>query len=118
MAWMSFEATLETTMHSFSSAQMMLLSNDAPKTMSRPALSMSAVSSTMTGGLPGPAQMARLPLAMAAWTTPPPPVTTTKRMPEWFIHAWARSAVGWATHLMILRGPPAARIALLMSATL
>ena len=36
---------------------------------------MHAVSSTSTGGLPGPAQMARLPVCIAAFTTPGPPVT-------------------------------------------
>ena len=36
---------------------------------------MQAVSSTSTGGLPGPAQMARLPVCIAAFTTPGPPVT-------------------------------------------
>ena len=40
---------------------------------------MHAVSSTYTGGLPGPAQMARLPVCMAAFTTPGPPVTSSRR---------------------------------------
>ena len=40
---------------------------------------MHAVSSTYTGGLPGPAQMARLPVCIAAFTTPGPPVTSRMR---------------------------------------
>src|SRR5580765_6081896 len=96
---------------------MTLLSNDAPKTMSRPALSMSAVSSTTTGGLPGPAQMARWPDSIAAFTTPPPPVTTTRRMPGYRISAWALSTVGLATQATRFAGPPTATTALLISAT-
>ena len=79
---------------------------------------MSAVSSTTTGGLPGPAQMARLPLDIAACTTPPPPVTTTSRMPGCFISACALSTVGLAMQVIRFCGPPAATMALLMSATL
>ena len=41
----------------------------------RAARSRSAVSSTTTGGLPGPATMARLPLFIAARATAGPPVT-------------------------------------------
>src|ERR1022692_1966735 len=115
---MSWSATLDTTRHSFSSVQMMLLSNDAPNTTSRPALSMSAVSSTTIGGLPGPAQMARLPDSMAAFTTPPPPVTTTSRMPGCLISAWALSTVELAMQVRRLPGPPAATTALFRSATL
>ena len=81
MAALSWSATRSTTKISFSSTQMMLLSKPPPKTMSRPALSMSAVSSTTTGGLPGPAQMARLPLRMASFTTAGPPVTSNTRTP-------------------------------------
>src|SRR5213078_1044028 len=40
----------------------------------RAARFMHAVSSTQTGGLPGPAQIARLPVCIAAFTTPGPPV--------------------------------------------
>src|SRR6266545_77559 len=86
---MSASAIEETATTSFSSVQMMLLSVDAPRTISRAALSMSAVSSTTTGGLPGPAQIARFPLFMAAFTTSPPPVTTTSRTPECFISSCA-----------------------------
>ena len=69
IARMRASATPETTITSFSSTQMMLLSVEAPRTMWRAAFSMCAVSSTTAGGLPGPAQMARLPLAIAAFTT-------------------------------------------------
>ena len=101
-------ATLATTNTSFSSTQMMLLSVDAPRTMSRAALSMCAVSSTTTGGLPGPAQMARLPLAIAAFTTAPPPVTTSRRMPGWRITSCADSMVGFDRHVTTF-GRPARR---------
>src|SRR5438132_140832 len=101
---------------SFSSVQMMLLSVDAPQMMSRAALSMSAVSSTTAGGLPGPAQMARLPLAIAARTTSGPPVTTTRRTPGWRISSLADSMVGLATPATTFAGPPAAVIALLSRA--
>src|SRR5512137_2715808 len=118
MPWISWSATLETTRQHFSSVQMMLLSKEAPKTMSRAALSMSAVSSTTTGGLPGPAQMARLPDSIAALTTPPPPVTTTRRIPGCVIRVWALSTVGLAMQAIRFCGPPAATMALWMRATL
>ena len=54
---------------SFSTMQTMLLSSEAPSTMSFAARSRSAVSSTTAGGLPGPAAMARLPEFIAAFTT-------------------------------------------------
>ena len=94
----------------------MLLSKEAPKTMSEAAFSTSAVSSTTTGGLPGPAQMARLPLDMAALTTAPPPVTTITRMFGCFMSCPADSMVGSATHTTVLGGPPAATMALLSKA--
>jgi hypothetical protein len=57
----------------------------------------SAVSSTTTGGLPGPAAMARLPRVHgAATTTRGRPVTTSSRMPGCFISACADSMVGSA----------------------
>ncbi len=80
-------------------------------TTSRPAWAMSAVSSTTTGGLPGPAQTARLPLFMAARTTGVPPVTTSRRMSLWTMSAWADSSVGFATPVNRSAGPPAARMA-------
>ena len=51
-----------------------LLSKAPPAIMSQAAFFGSAVSSTITGGLPGPAQMDFLPDFMAAFTTPGPPV--------------------------------------------
>ena len=83
--------------------------------MSRPALSMSAVSSTTTGGLPGPAQTARLPLRMASCTTPGPPVTSNILTPGCFINACAVSMVGSITAVTRLAGPPAATMARLIS---
>ena len=106
-----------TAMSSFSSTQMMLLSREAPATISLPALAMSAVSSTTTGGFPGPAQIAFLPLFIAALTTPPPPVTTTSRTFGCFIISPAVSCVGSPMQQSRLRGPPAAAIALLRSRT-
>ena len=53
--------------------------------ISAAAFSMSAVSSTTTGGFPGPAAMTRFPAFMAAFTTAGPPVThnsATVRMVE------------------------------------
>jgi len=60
---------------SFSTTQMMLLSIDAPRTTSRPACARSAVSSTTTGGFPGPPAITRLPDLMATCATAAPPVT-------------------------------------------
>jgi len=78
----SASQTRSTTMISFSSAQMMLLSKDAPQTMSRAARAMSAVSSTTTGGLPAPAAIRRLSVCLrAASTTASPPVTVSRLMP-------------------------------------
>src|SRR5256885_2037531 len=95
---------------------MMLLSVDEPQTMSCAALSMSAVSSTTTGGLPGPAQMARLPLPIAALTTSGPPVTTTSRTPGWRISSFADSMVGFDTPVTTFAGPPSDMMALLSRA--
>src|SRR5581483_6016804 len=72
--------------------------------------------STTTGGLPGPAQMARLPLFIAALTTSPPPVTTTRRTPGCFISSCADSMVGLATPVITFGGPPAPTMALFSSA--
>ena len=115
IAALSRSATLSTTKISFSSVQMTLLSKPPPKVMSRPALSMSAVSSTTTGGLPGPAQTARLPLLMASLTTPGPPVTINSRMPGWRISSCALAMVGSAMAVSRLAGPPAPTTARLMS---
>src|SRR5437867_9948619 len=58
------------------------------------ALVRQAVSSTSTGGLPGPAQMARLPVFMAAATTPGPPVTQSRRTASCLHMALNESSVG------------------------
>ena len=94
MARISRSATVSTTRTSFSSMQTMLLSNEAPRTMSRPARSMSAVASTTAGGLPGPAVMARLSDLSASRTTAGPPVTSRTRTPGCVIRARAVSIVG------------------------
>ena len=118
MALMNLSATDSTTNASFSSVQMMLLSSDAPSTTLRAAFSMSAVSSTTTGGLPGPAQIARLPLLIAASTTPGPPVTTKSRTPGCLISACADSIVGSSIAVTRLGGPPACVMASLSSTML
>jgi hypothetical protein len=93
-------------MISFSATQTMQLSRLPPLTMPLAARVRSAVSSTTTGGLPGPAAIARLPLFMAAATTPGPPVTTSSRMPLCFISAPADSMVGSAIEVIRFSGPP------------
>ncbi len=72
----------------------MLLSSDAPRTIASAALPRFAVSSTIAGGLPGPAQIAFLPEFIACLTTTGPPVTTTIRTSGCFISACALSTVG------------------------
>ena len=79
IADMNASATLSSTNTCFSPIQSRLLSYAAPCTTQRAARSMSAVVSTSTGGLPGPAQIARLPVCIAAATTPGPPVTHNRR---------------------------------------
>ncbi len=56
-----------------------LLSNAAPSMIAFAARVGQQVSSTNTGGLPGPAQIARLPVCIAAFTTIGPPVTSSRR---------------------------------------
>ena len=53
-----------------------LLSKLQPSTISLAAFSISAVSSTTTGGFPAPAPIAFLPLDNTDLTTPGPPVAT------------------------------------------
>ena len=62
--------------------------------MQRAARSRSAVSSTTTGGLPGPATIARLACCMAALATPGPPVTQSRLMSRCLKMALAVSSVG------------------------
>ena len=78
-AAISLSAQESRTKISFSPTQRRLLSKAPPEMMSRAALSRSPVPSTKTGGLPGPAQIARLPHFMAAATTAGPPVTQSRR---------------------------------------
>src|SRR5664280_3318847 len=92
----------------------MLLSNEAPRTMSRAARSTSAVASTTAGGLPGPAVIARLSVRSASRTTAGPPVTSRTRTPGWLISARAVSIVGVGTAVTRFGGPPAPTIARLM----
>ncbi len=106
------EATANT---SFSTMQTMLLSSEAPSTMSLAARSRCAVSSTTAGGLPGPAAMARLPEFIAARTTAGPPVTTSRRTFLCFISACAESIVGSASAHSRFSGPPAETMASLSS---
>ena len=63
-----------------------------------------------SGGLPGPAQIARLPLVIAWRTTPLPPVTASRRTPLCCMSSWADSMVGSATVVTRFSGPPAPTI--------
>ena len=72
-ASISLSKTSETAKTCFSPMQSRLLSNAAPATIDFAAFSMSAVASTTTGGLPGPATTARRLLASAARATAGPP---------------------------------------------
>ena len=103
----SSSAIRSTATTTFSSRQMMLLSREAPWMMPLAARSRSAVSSTTTGGFPGPAATTLLPLSMASWTTAGPPVTARSWMPGCFINAWAVSIVGSATPESRFSGMPA-----------
>ncbi|EJK89956.1 hypothetical protein UUU_30760 [Klebsiella pneumoniae subsp. pneumoniae DSM 30104 = JCM 1662 = NBRC 14940] len=108
----SSSATLSTTISTFSSAQIMLLSNEAPLTIACAARGRSAVSSTTTGGLPAPAAIRRLLVCLrAASTTASPPVTTSRPMPGYLNSRWAVSISGFATVTSRLAGPPAATTA-------
>ncbi len=89
----------------------------APAMMPRAAWPMSAVSSTTTGGLPGPAATTFLPEFMATLTTPGPPVTTSRLMPGYFINSWADRIVGLATQHSRLSGPPTSMLARFMMST-
>jgi len=110
MNFLSSSATQLTTMSSFSAMQGRLLSKEQPSTMSLAACSRWAVSSTTTGGLPGPAPMAGLPEVRAAWTTPGPPVAATRRTARCFISRSRASMLGTVRVETSPSGaPPAAR---------
>ena len=97
----------------FSPMQSRLLSNAPPATIERAAFSRQAVASTTTGGLPGPATIARLLLASAARATAGPPVTTRSRTPRCSNRSLADSSVGGSMIVSRLSSPIASRIALL-----
>ena len=71
----------------------------------RAALSRSAVSSTTTGGLPGPATIARLLDSRAAFATAGPPVTQISFTPRCLKSSAALSSVGSAIRAMRLSMP-------------
>src|SRR5215472_19308742 len=106
-------ACVQTT--AFSPTQRMLLSKLAPSKTHLAALRTSAVSSTTTGGLPGPAATTRLPLLSAARTTATPPVATTILTLRCVISAVPVSMVGSSTPVITLSGPPATTTAWLIS---
>src|SRR6187455_1981751 len=81
------------------------------------AFSRQAVSSTTTGGLPGPATIARFFALSAARATAGPPVTTSSGMPRWLKIASAVSSVGGTTQVTRWSMPYLAAMALLYSRT-
>src|SRR5262245_28011618 len=81
------------------------------------ALSRQAVSSTTTGGLPGPATIARLDALSAARATAGPPVTTSSEIPRWWNNCSAVSSVGAAMTVIRCSMPYLAFIALFHSRT-
>src|ERR1051325_1164761 len=78
---------------------------------------MQAVSSTNTGGLPGPAQIDRLPACMAAFTTAGPPVTQSSRTASWLQIALNDSSVGCSMMVTRFSIPTSRSTALLYSRT-
>src|SRR5437899_13012657 len=94
-----------------------LLSQAAPSMMDFAARFMQAVSSTTTGGLPGPAQMARLPACIAAFTTAGPPVTQINLTDSWLQMALKESNVGSSTIVIRFSMPTSRAMARLYSRT-
>src|SRR5262245_9826267 len=78
---------------------------------------MQAVSSTSTGGLPGPAQMARFPVCIAALTTAGPPVTHNSLTASCAQIALKESRVGCSTIVTRCSIPVSRSIARLYSRT-
>ena len=74
--------------------------------MSFAAFSISAVSSTTTGGLPAPAPIAFLPVDITALTIPGPPVATSIRTFGWFIMIFVFSIDGSLTVTIKFLGAP------------
>ena len=91
-----------------------LLSSEQPATISLAAFSISAVSSTTTGGFPAPAPIAFLPLERAVLTTPGPPVATIIRIIGWFNIMFVFSIEGASTVVTRFAGAPASASALLI----
>src|SRR4051812_12177112 len=94
-----------------------LLSYAAPLTIDSAAFVRQAVSSTTTGGLPGPATIDRFFAASAARATAGPPVTTSSGMPRWLKIASAVSSVGGTMIVTRCSMPNFAAMALLYSRT-
>src|SRR3954464_5150095 len=92
-----------------------LLSYAAPLTIDSAVLRRQAVSSTTTGGLPGPATVARLVAFSAARATAGPPVTTSSGMPRWLKIWSAVSSVGGTMQVIRPSMPNLAAMALLYS---
>src|SRR4051794_41775061 len=93
---MSLSKTLSTQKTCFSPMHRRLLSYAAPLTIDSAALRRHAVSSTTTGGLPGPATIARFFALSAARATAGPPVTTSRGVPRGVKIAAAGSGGGGA----------------------
>ena len=88
-----------------------------PAIISFAAFSISAVSSTKTGGFPAPAPIAFLPLDITVFTTPGPPVATTILILGFAIIFSVFSILGSAIVTTKLSGPPAFFIASFISST-
>ncbi len=101
----------------FSPMQSKLLSKPPPAMMSRATRSKSSAlqSSTRTGGLPGPAQIARLPVFIAASTTPGPPVMQSRLTSSCVQSALNESIEGFSIVQSRLEIPVSALIASLNS---
>src|SRR3954470_1331079 len=94
-----------------------LLSYAAPLTIDSAAFLRQALSSTTTGGLPGPATIARFFVASAARATAGPPVTTSSGMPLWWNISSALRSVAGTMQVTRCSIPNRAAIALLYSRT-
>ncbi len=105
--------TLFTTKASFSAIHNTLLSKLDPLTISLAAFLILAVSSTITGGFPGPAAIHFLPLFIAISTTASPPVTANILISLWVIITLLESIVGLLGAVSNSLGPPTSWIALL-----
>ena len=93
------------------------LSKVHPSIISLPAFLTSAVSSTITGGLPAPAPIAFFPLESTLFTTPGPPVQTRSLTAGCLYIISAVSSVGFTTDATSTSGPPTALLARLIRST-